>query len=71
MSGNSVFTLQHPSKILFDLSRLVGKARCTYVQEVKIQLLKIIRYDLISHFEEVKQSYVKRCNLQERDHSII
>ena len=41
MSGNSVFTLQHPSKILFDLSLLVGTARCTYVQEVKIQLLKI------------------------------
>ena len=61
MSGNSVFTLQHPSKILFDLSRLVGKARCTYVQEVKIQLLKIIRYDLkINHFEEVKQGSMNR-----------
>ena len=60
MSGNSVFTLQHPSKILFDLSRLVGKARCTYVQEVKIQLLKIIRYDLISHFEKSKARLYKK-----------
>ena len=33
MSGNSVFTLQHPSKILFDLAKSVGIA--LYAQEVK------------------------------------